>query len=168
MQDQTQGSHSRHTVIARTLIFITSGDDVLLLKRASDRKLWPGLYNGVGGHVEPGETVLDSAIRELREETGLSTITHLDLRGIITIETKRDAPDILVFLYTGQTIAKKVIDSAEGTLHWMNWQEVPPEESVEDLPMLLYKIMTTSNTTIHYGRYTFSDTSQLDTHFTSS
>ena len=44
---------------------------VLMLK---NRPEWQaGLYNGVGGHIEPGETPTIAMVRECREETGLLT-----------------------------------------------------------------------------------------------
>lgn len=43
--------------------------EILLLRRVPGRVL-PGLWQGVSGSLEPGERVVDGALRELREETG--------------------------------------------------------------------------------------------------
>ena len=48
--------------------------EVLLLRRSADRIL-PGLWQGVSGRLEDEERVLDGALRELREETGLTPAT---------------------------------------------------------------------------------------------
>ena len=45
---------------------------VLLLKRAENAKLFPGLWNLPGGAKEDGETFYAAAVRELLEESGLS------------------------------------------------------------------------------------------------
>jgi dATP pyrophosphohydrolase len=42
----------------------------LLLKRSA-HKIYPGLWQMVSGHVEKGETAVQTALRELHEETGL-------------------------------------------------------------------------------------------------
>lgn len=44
---------------------------IVLLKRAKDKKFAPNFYTGIGGKVEVGESVLESANRELKEETGI-------------------------------------------------------------------------------------------------
>ncbi|MFG3094470.1 NUDIX hydrolase [Streptomyces sp. NPDC048202] len=39
-------------------------------KRSLDRRLFPDCWDIVGGHVEPGESLLDALAREVEEETG--------------------------------------------------------------------------------------------------
>ena len=44
---------------------------VLVLK---DRPLWQaGCWNGLGGHIEPGESPAEAMAREMREEAGITT-----------------------------------------------------------------------------------------------
>lgn len=52
-----------------SVIFNKQKDEVLFCKRAKEP--FKGLYNFVGGKVEPGETSFAAAYRELLEETGI-------------------------------------------------------------------------------------------------
>jgi 8-oxo-dGTP pyrophosphatase MutT (NUDIX family) len=45
-------------------------NEILLLKRRPDASLGPGLWGFPAGHIEPGETAAECAIRELEEEIG--------------------------------------------------------------------------------------------------
>lgn len=45
----------------------------LLMKR-NKNKIYEHLWQGVAGKIEPGETAANAAIRELKEETGLSPL----------------------------------------------------------------------------------------------
>lgn len=44
---------------------------ILLTRRASTLSIFPNVWVPPGGHVEPGEELLDVGLRELEEETGL-------------------------------------------------------------------------------------------------
>ncbi len=55
--------------VAAVGVICLRGDDVLLIRRGRPPRL--GEWSLPGGRVEPGETVRDAALRELREETGV-------------------------------------------------------------------------------------------------
>jgi dihydroneopterin triphosphate diphosphatase len=57
--------------------------EFLLLRRSQSDAILPGLWQGVSGGLEPGETPVSAALRELAEETGIGResivrLYHLD------------------------------------------------------------------------------------------
>jgi len=56
---------------AAMVVLINDKDEVLLLKRSLGPHWMPGKWALPGGHIEEGETPLDAAIRETKEETNL-------------------------------------------------------------------------------------------------
>jgi dATP pyrophosphohydrolase len=59
---------------AATVILVRDGAtglEVLMLHRSPGRAILPGLWQGVSGSIEPGEGIVDAALREVREETGI-------------------------------------------------------------------------------------------------
>ena len=65
--------------------FYTPSPSILLQKRGSNKQTFPNLWDvSVAGHVSAGETVLDAAIREVKEEIGLvlnpSDLKHISVR----------------------------------------------------------------------------------------
>lgn len=51
-------------------VVVNGGGAAFAQKRSPDRRLFPGTWDIVGGHVEAGETVLEALAREIEEETG--------------------------------------------------------------------------------------------------
>jgi len=129
----------RYAVIPRTVIFIIRDDSVLLIKGASTKRIWPGKYNGVGGHIEKGEDVVAAASRELKEETGL-TIKQLSLCGTVIVDLEGNT-GILLFVFRGGYENGELIPSKEGSLEWIPINKVDLFPVVEDLPFLLEKVL---------------------------
>ena len=128
-------TQDRYTLIPRTLIFITRGESVLLLKGNPGKRLWANQYNGVGGHVEQGEDVLTAARRELREETGLE-VDDLWLCGTVTVDTSQSI-GIGLFIFKGEYEEGSPIPSSEGKLEWVAFTEIEQRDLVEDLYTIL-------------------------------
>ncbi len=132
-------NQSRYMLIPRTLIFLTRGDKVLLIKGGPHKRLWANLYNGIGGHIEPGEDVLTAAYRELSEEASLVP-DDLWLCAVITIETRQN-PGIVIFVFHGEYSQGTPHSSIEGNLEWIDLPDINHIPVVEDLPELLKHIM---------------------------
>lgn len=136
-QDQDV-DYSRWMTIPRTLSFVTNGGDVLLIKRGLHTRIFPGRYNGIGGHLERDEDPLTGTLREIAEETGL-TVRDTRLRGISHIDTGQET-GILLFVFTAISDSRQVIECDEGTLHWVSIAEANALPLVEDLPLLLPRL----------------------------
>lgn len=137
---------TRYTVIPRTLVFVRAGDRLLLLKGAPHKRLWAGLFNGIGGHLERGEDPLSAARRELQEETGLSGLP-LQLAAVITIDTGAETPGINLFVFLADlppTPLPELHASPEGAPEWVPLAALPDLPLVEDLPVLLPRLLNRS------------------------
>lgn len=108
-----------------TLCFLTRGEHVLLLHRQKPPNL--GKWNGVGGHIEPGESPYRSCLREVKEETGF-TLESLHFAGLLTWRGF-EAPTGGLYLFTAAAPDGEQIESTEGRLQWRHrqWAFSAPE-----------------------------------------
>ena len=103
--------------------------NVLVQNKKGDRT-WHG-WNFPGGHVEQGEFVTPSVVREIREETGL-TIENPKLCGIKEFHKEQDGKGFIVFLYVASRFSGELRSSAEGDVFWYPLSELKRSKELAD------------------------------------
>lgn len=95
----------------------------LLMQRAWELRRWAGMFQvGAGGHVLKGETPIECAIRELKEESGI-VCNDLEELYIAVVDEQQsifygylcitDCPKDSICLQKGETIAYKWVSREE-------------------------------------------------------
>ena len=89
---------------------------------------WPGIVFP-GGHVERGESITDSVIREVREETGVTVIAPR-LCGVKQF-TSGEGRRYLVFFYRANGYSGELRSSPEGEAMWLTMEEIRARRTVD-------------------------------------
>jgi 8-oxo-dGTP diphosphatase len=97
-------------------IFNKDASKVLMCKRHKEPYL--GLYNLVGGKIEPGEDGIHAAYRELAEETGITGVTLVHLMDFTYYLS-----DCRVEVYVGRLKEDVAVQGDEKELVWMDLTE---------------------------------------------
>ncbi|MGI9326000.1 MAG: 8-oxo-dGTP diphosphatase [Pseudomonadales bacterium] len=128
---------SWHADMIGTLVFMQQGDEVLLIYKKTGHG--QGLFNGPGGKLEQGETPLECARRELREELSVTADRLTPMARLRFIDTA--GPQWLGYVYCGHGLQGVPTESAEARPQWFPCTDLPldrmwPDDSIW-LPLIL-------------------------------
>lgn len=110
----------RGRTIPSTLVYVRRDGRTLMIRKARGHQR--GMWNGLGGKLEPGEAIEDGARREVREESGLE-VERLSYRGLIVFPRFDGRNDWYVWIFLA-TARGEPVASDEGRLEWVPTERV--------------------------------------------
>ena len=96
-------------------VYDRNREHILMCMRRKDP--YKGKYNFVGGKVEPGESGMDAAYRELYEETG---VTREDISLVHLMDMTYHTYRIQIQVYTGRLTREVAVCGEENELIWLD------------------------------------------------
>lgn len=105
------------------------------------------MYTGIGGKVEKGETLLDSAYRELKEESGITDVTLEHFAKV-----RIDNTDELHYFF-GIYEEKTLPTSEDGTLEWTAVDQIVNKDIIPTTLEMLKKWKTQNFSTEYFEIY---------------
>lgn len=107
--------------------FLRFNDKILLIHRSNHKKIAPGMWSGIGGHMEPDELnhPLKTCYREIEEETGITKemMSNLKLKYITTRIIEEEIRT--GYYFVGDMKTDYDLPSCnEGSLHWVNLSNI--------------------------------------------
>ncbi|HLQ70582.1 MAG TPA: 8-oxo-dGTP diphosphatase [Bacillota bacterium] len=140
-----------------TICFIRKDNEILMLNRESAP--WMGVWNGVGGKLEKGETPTECVLREISEETGLELSGEdVTYKGMVTWEvdqTRTGGMYAFIANLPNTFELTAPIKTNEGILDWKNidWLLDPENTGVANVKYFLKKMLEETNICNHQFVY---------------
>lgn len=127
--------------LTTTLVFLVQDDQVLLGMKK--RGFGVGRYNGIGGKVEPNESIEQALIRESIEEIGVTPIKFEKIAKITFDEFFKGKPTTLhMHVFIVSLWAGTPTESAEMAPSWFMTNNLPFDQMWPDDPFWLPQILT--------------------------
>lgn len=137
------------------MCMISDGKGNVLVQDKVNNADWHG-WNFPGGHVEKGEYITPSVVREMQEETGL-TIENPKLCGIKEFHKSKDGKRYIVFLYIADKFSGELKSSNEGEIFWYPLSELAKSEKLIDGFAEMLSVFTNENISEVYYERTAED-----------
>jgi 8-oxo-dGTP diphosphatase len=107
-----------------------SKGEYLISQRAADRPTFPLLWECVGGSVLKGETSLQGALREVKEEVGLDLdgrtgkVIFTKIRKTVGQVKCNDIMDVWLFPYNGEVLLEKATTREVSQTRWASYEDI--------------------------------------------
>ena len=140
-----------------SLCYVLDGDRILLGMKK--RGFGLGLWNGFGGKSNPGETIVETAKRELEEESGL-VASSIQEKGVITFSFE-DGNEIEVHVFVVNSFSGEVCETEEMKPQWFDIANLPFDRMWASDRYWLPLLLSGDN---FFGRALFAEDGNLISH----
>lgn len=150
-----------HPDIRRTLLFLRSGDQILLALKK--RGFGEGKWNGAGGKLEVNETIEQALIRETVEEIGVTPIRWQAVGELDFVQDAETADPwhMYVYAYLCDAWEGEPTESEEMMPKWFHIEDIPYGDMWGDDPFWLPNVLEGNKVV---GEFTFDAHDELLTH----
>ena len=141
--------------VQATLLFVVRDGKMLLIHKK--RGLGAGKINGPGGRLEPGETALQAAVREVREELCVEAL-HVCRSGELSFQFV-DGLSLHVIVFRADHCVGEPRETPEAIPLWVSVDEIPYGRMWQDDPLWLPLMLERKP---FRGRFLFDGDAMLD------
>ena len=129
-----------------TLVFVFNPENQILLAMKK-RGFGEGKWNGAGGKVEEGETIVQAASRELREETGIEIVPEkMESKWVLHFHfSGKPEWDQDVNLFVSHGYTGWFEETEEMKPEWFDADKIPFDAMWEDDPYWLPRVIDGEN-----------------------
>lgn len=121
-----------------TICLVQEPDRLLLGMKK--RGFGTGRFNGFGGKLQSGESIVEAAIRELEEEAGIRAL-DLEEAGVLDFSFSGKEEIMEVHIFRVKSFSGEISESEEMRPQWFNLKEIPYDSMWADdihwLPLFL-------------------------------
>lgn len=143
-----------------TLLYLIRGNEVLLAMKK--RGFGMGKWNGIGGKVEPNETIEQAMIRECREEIGVTPLDYKQAGNMVFDEIFGDNREqVQITAYICQRWRGNPIETEEMAPAWHDINKLPLD-TMWSADTIWLPVMLAGNTIT--GRFTLNEAEKVTDH----
>lgn len=134
---------SFHSGIASAMVINHVDNSILILQRAGDSSWMANKWNFPGGKVEIGESFEQGAIRETKEEAGI-TINNLQLFKEFKTNNGWNIQIFITHSYSGNV----KIDFESSNAHWLKEDEINEFDFVPNIKSIIEDVFELINVNV--------------------
>lgn len=138
-----------HKLVIVSNVFIRKDGKYLLSKRSSQKKYAPNKIQPFGGKVDADENPYEAAIREIKEEVGIS-IKNLKVEAIVLEKTdEKELPvNWMVFYFSADYDSGEVIKSEEAEAVMLTADDIKKADLFPSVKSIIDHILNPADGTV--------------------